>query len=115
MIDSRKDFGGLSIICPPGLYGVVAHGIYKSAVNPEFLAVPKVFLTCILMWYHQTMAGESDNLNTYKGNDPTKLAAQKREAKRLGLTGPRAGGTVEPEGMTLSTTVSSNEVGNEPS
>jgi hypothetical protein len=94
---------------------VVAHGIYKSTVNPEFLAVPKVFLTCILTWYHQTMAGESDNLNTYKGNDPTKLAAQKREAKRLGLTGPRAGGTVEPEGMTLSTAVSSNEVGNEPS
>jgi len=61
------------------------------------------------------MASKLDNLNTYKGNDPTKLATQKREAKRLGLMGPCAGGTMESEGMTLSTAVSSNEVGNEPS
>ena len=61
------------------------------------------------------MAGETDNLNAYKGSDPTKLAARKREAKRAGLTGRHAGGTVEAEGMTLNTTVSSNEVGNEPS
>ena len=94
---------------------MVAHGIYKSVVNPDFMTVPKVFLACVLTRYHQTMAGETDNLNTYKGSDPTKLAAQKREAKRAGLTGPHAGGTVEPEGVTLSTAVSSNEVGNEPS
>ena len=61
------------------------------------------------------MASELDNLNTYKGNDPTKLATQKRKAKRLGLAGHRTGGTMEPEGTTLSTAVSSNEVGNEPS
>ena len=94
---------------------MVARGVYKSTVNPEFLTVPKVFLACVLTQYHQKMASESDNLNTYKGNDPTKLAAQKREAKRLGLAGRRADGTVEPEGTTLSTTVSSNKVGNEPS